>query len=830
MQKIYPDNFETKIGFDRIREMLSTSCISKMGKEWVESMHFQTSHEALINQLGEVEEFCRIIREFDNFPSSHYYDLREALQRIRMEGRFLEPVELFDLKRSLEAVRAIVTFFQKQEEEFFSMLKNKTSRVQVFPYIYDRIDAIVNKFGKIRDNASPELAHIRKSILSMQSSMSKRLHAILKQAQKDGLVDEEAAVSIRDGRAVIPVTSANKRKLKGIVYDESATGKTSYVEPNEIVEMNNEIRELEYAERREVIKILTDFSNDIRPYLDDLFYSYDFLGEIDFIRSKALWAVEFDGIKPELENEPVVDWTKAIHPLLMKNLKKENRKIVPLNIKLTPDKHILLISGPNAGGKSVCLKTVGLLQYLLQCGMLVPFSEASKAGIFEQIFIDIGDEQSLDNDLSTYSSHLMNMKHFVRNSNENTLVLIDEFGTGTEPMLGGAIAESILDKLNELKTFGVITTHYTNLKHFASSVDGIENGAMLYDSQHMHPLFQLEIGKPGSSFAFEIARKIGLPEDILEKATDKIGKDHIDFDRNLRQINRDKRYWETKRQKIRKVEKILDSTAENYEAELKETQKQRKEILKKAKEEADALLAGVNRRIENTIQDIKKAQAEKEKTREARNKLNDLKADIDRKTSQTDDRIARKMEKLKRREENRNRHRPEETKGPAASSKKEQKPELRPGDKVRIKGQETIGDLIEINNKNAVVAFGQLMTTMPHKDIEKVSKNEAKKIEKRNSGRASVLTSDFTERRLKFSPEIDIRGLRVEEALRKIQEFLDDAIMFESGQLRILHGKGNGILKQSIRDYLRSEPMVRTYKDEHVDFGGSGITVVNLAL
>ena len=830
MQRIYPENFESKIGFDRIREMLHNKCLSTMGSEWVDEMHFQDEFENIEIQLGEVNEFCRIIREIENFPANHFYDLRHALQKIKIEGRFLEPGELFDLKRSLEAVRAITFFFNKQEEEIFPLLKKKTAQVQIFPYIYDRIDSIINKFGKIRDNASPELAQIRKEILSRQSNMSKRLHSILKQAQKDGLVEEEATISIRDGRAVIPISSANKRKLKGIIYDESSTGKTSYVEPNEIVEMNNEIRELEYAERREIIKILTDFSNDIRPYLNDLSYSYEFLGEIDFIRAKALLAVEFDAIKPEFSNQPVIEWHESIHPLLRRTLKKENRKIVPLNIRLTPEKHILLISGPNAGGKSVCLKTVGLLQYMLQCGLLIPLSEASKTGIFQQLLIDIGDEQSMENDLSTYSSHLMNMKYFVKNSNENTLILIDEFGTGTEPMLGGAIAEAILDQLNRQRTFGVITTHYTNLKHFASSAEGIENGAMLYDSQNMNPLFQLEMGKPGSSFAFEIARKIGLPEEILEKATEKVGKKHIDFDRNLRQINRDKRYWETKRKKIRKVEKILDEMANNYETELKETQKQRKEILSKAREEADGILNGVNKRIENTIQEIKRVQAEKEKTRQAREKLGNLKKEIDKKTTSDDRQINEKMDKLRRREEKRNKRRPKESKKPIPKEELVERVELKPGDKVQIKGQNNIGDLLELNEKNAVVAFGQLITTLPRKQVERISNNEAKKLEKTKNTAGSSLTQNFSQRRLSFKPEIDIRGKRVEEAISNIQEFIDEAIMFEVGQLRILHGKGHGILKSTIRDYLRAEPMVRSYKDEHVDFGGAGITVVNLAL
>ncbi|NCB06747.1 MAG: endonuclease MutS2 [Bacteroidia bacterium] len=830
MQGIYPENFEQKIGFDRIRETLRNKCLSTMGSEWVDEMEFHHSYELIKNQLGETDEFCRIVREFDNFPASHFYDLRAALQKIRIEGRFLEPSELFDLKRSLESVRAIVFFFNKQEEAIFPLLKKKTSQVQVFPYIYDRIDQILNKFGKIRDNASPALAQIRKDILTLQSNMSKRLHSILKQAQKDGLVEDDATISIRDGRAVIPITSSNKRRIKGIVYDESATGKTSYVEPNEIVEMNNEIRELEYAERREIVRILTEFSNDIRPYLDDLFYSYDFLGEIDFIRAKALLAVEYGAIKPDFYNQSVVHWFQAVHPLLMQALRKENRKIVPLDLRLTPENHILLISGPNAGGKSVCLKTVGLLQYMLQCGLLIPVSEGSRTGIFSQIFIDIGDEQSLENDLSTYSSHLLNMKHFVKNSNQNTLILIDEFGTGTEPMLGGAIAEAILDKLNQLGTYGVITTHYTNLKHFASSVEGIENGAMLYDSQNMNPLFQLEIGKPGSSFAFEIARKIGLPEEILEKATEKVGKKHIDFDRNLRQINRDKRYWETKREKIRKVEKILDEMASNYETELKEAKKLRKEVLAKAKEEAELLLSGVNKKIENTIQEIRNAQAEKEKTKMARLELEKTKTEVIRKTSASDETIDKKIDKLREKENKRNLHRPKEEKATVQDEKKEEEPELKPGDKVRITGQNTIGDLIELNEKNAVVAFGQLITTLPRTQVERLGSNEAKKAMKSQTQHRSALAASFSERRLTFKPEIDVRGKRMEEAISKIQEFLDEAIMFEVHQLRILHGKGHGILKETIREYLRAEPMVRSFKDEHVDFGGAGITVVNLAL
>lgn len=829
MQGIYPENFEVKIGFDRIRELLCARCLSPLGEEEVEHMQFQTSFETISRLLGETDEFCRILREFNHFPTSNYFDVRGALAKIRLEGRFLEVEELFDLKRSLETLRAIVAFFNPEKQEILPLLYRKASQIQIYPYIYERIDGILNKFGKIRDNASPDLARIRKEMLLLQSSISKRLQSILKQARVDGLVDDDASVVIRDGRAVIPVASAFKRKLKGIVYDESATGKTSYVEPSEIVEMNNEIRELEYAERREIIRILTVFASDIRPYIDDLIYSCEFLGEIDFIRAKALLAAEFNAIKPDFSDQSLLNWKQAVHPLLMLSLRRENRKIVPLDITLTAGEHLLVISGPNAGGKSVCLKTVGLLQYMLQNGLLIPIQEGSKTGLFQQIFIDIGDEQSIENDLSTYSSHLLNMKFFVRHSTPRTLILIDEFGTGTEPMLGGAIAESILKRLNELQTFGVITTHYTNLKHFASSTPGVVNGAMLYDSHKMDPLFRLEIGKPGSSFAFEIARKIGLPEEILQEATEKVGKKHIDFDKNLRSITRDKHYWETKRQKIHQVEKNLDQMAGQYEKELQEIRQLRKEILSQAKEEARQLLNGVNKTIENTVREIREAQAEKERTKNVRKQLETLKETVTRQELPEDGQIAKKMEKLLQREKRRNPNRPESQTTKTGAPKPA--PEtLSPGDKVRIKGQDTTGELIELSDKNAVVAFGQLITTLPVKNIEKVSNNEAKKIQREQKQPRSSFLSDLSERRLSFKPEIDIRGQRAEEAIANIQTFIDEAIMFEVGQLRILHGKGHGILKEMIRAYLKSEPMVASFQDEHVQFGGAGITVVQLAL
>lgn len=826
MKAIYPDNFELKIGFDRIREMLRERCLSSLGEELVDRMVFSSEYQLVAAMLTETDEFFRILREFPGFPVSYYYDLRSPLERIRPEGRYMETEELFDLKRVLETLKAIVSFFSGSRHELLPLLSKKASQVRVYPYITERIDRILDKSGKIRDNASPELARIRREIFNLQSSISKRLHSILKQAQKEGWVDDDSSVAIRDGRAVIPVLSANKRKLKGIVYDESATGKTSYVEPSEIVEMNNEVRELEYAERREIIRILVAVSNDIRPYIDDLIYANGFLGEIDFIRAKALLANEFNAIRPDISDKSLIFWKQAVHPLLMLSLRRENRSIVPLDIQIVEENHILLISGPNAGGKSVCLKTVGLLQYMLQCGLLIPVMEGSRTGIFHRLFIDIGDEQSIENDLSTYSSHLLNMKYFLRFSNERTLILIDEFGTGTEPMLGGAIAEAILNRLNQQKTFGVITTHYTNLKHFASSVDGIVNGAMLYDSQKMDSLFKLEIGKPGSSFAFEIARKIGLPDDILDDATQKVGKKHIEFDKSLRSISRDKHYWEIKRQKIRKVEKAVDEMAETYGKELDELRLARKEIIRNAREEAKQMLAEVNRQIENIIRGIRESQADKDKTRQYRLELEGLKAQLSLEKQDERDIISQKIEKLQKNENRRKKNPPENNSLIQADAG--DKTSLSKGDKVRIQGQENIGELVDFNEKTAVVALGNLMMTLPVGSIEKISNNEARKV-KRNTGRSGLsLTLEYSERRMNFKPEIDLRGMRAEEALPKVQAMIDEAVMFEVKQIRILHGKGFGILKEMIRNLLKSEPMVASYKDEHVQFGGAGITVVEL--
>ncbi len=824
---IYPSNFESKTGFDKVRELLRSRCLSTLGQELVEHMEFSTAIDIINRQLEETSEFMRIISEGMNFPVGYFIDMRPALQRAKVIGSFLDVNDLFDLRRSLETIRAIVLFLNNADEKVLPRLKEIIRNVQLFPFIYERLDKIINKHGQIKDNASPELAQIRREILSLQSNISKIMNSILRKVQAEGLVEKDVSVSMRDGRAVIPVIASNKRKIRGIIHDESATGRTAYVEPEEIVETNNRIRELESAEQREIVRILTQFTDELRPYADDIAYSYQMMAVFDFIRSKALWAIESKSVKPNIFPSPQIEWMEARHPLLEINLRRENRKIVPLNIKLDVQDRILLISGPNAGGKSVCLKTVGLLQYMFQCGLPVPLHVDSRMGVFKKIFIDIGDDQSLENDLSTYSSHLINMRFFVKNCSPESLVLIDEFGTGTEPMLGGAIAESILKRINLLGTFGVITTHYTNLKHFASSAEGIVNAAMLYDSHRMEPLFQLEIGKPGSSFAFEIARKIGLPEEILQEATEKVGAEHIDFDKHLRDIVRDKRYWETKRQKVHESEKKLDQLVETYETNLSETKKLRKEIIDQAKREASEILSASNRIIESTIREIKEAAAEKERTREIRQKVEEFKEDLTKKNAETEELINRKMEKLLRRED-RKKERPQKAETPKQVPVPRKAPEeIHVGSWVKLKEQDTAGEVLEIKDDRVTVAFGQLRSTVKKSKLEPVSRNETKRTTAVNNT-LSRINMEIGEKKLNFKPNIDVRGLRAEEALQKIQEFLDEAIMVEAKEIRILHGKGNGILRELIQNYLRTEPAVRSVRDEHVQFGGSGITVVEM--
>jgi len=820
---LYPDNFENKIGFDKIRDMLKGGCLSNLGRMRVDKIRFSTKHSFIETLVSQVDEFKQIMLMENDFPLNHFLDLTPSLKKIKVLGTFLLAEELFDLKRSLETIKAILKFFKsRKEENKYPFLQKLADNVKLYPFIFDRIDSIITKHGEIKDNASPELNIIRKDIRNKEGAVSKRLHSILKDAQKSGIVDPDVTLSVRDGRATIPVDASNKRKIKGLILDESATGKTAYIEPSEIVELNNDIKELYYAERREIVKILTLFTDDIRPYIEDLVFTYEYMGTIDFIRSKALLANKLNGIKPIFNNRPMTQWKQAVHPLLYLSFKEESRAVVPLNIELdSNNQRILLISGPNAGGKSVCLQTVGLLQYMFQCGLLVPMNENSEIGLYQNLFLNIGDDQSIENDLSTYSSYLLNMKNFLKSANNNTLVLIDEFGSGTEPMLGGAIAEAILDSINKKKAQGVITTHYTSLKHFASSTQGIENGAMLFDTAKIQPLFKLSIGEPGSSFAFEIARKIGLPEEILQNATDKIGKDHIDFDKNLKDILRDKRYWETKRDSVRKAEKKLEEQIAKYTEELELAEKSRKEVVKKAKQDAEVLLEGVNKQIENTIREIKESQAEKEKTKVVRKKLSDFKEKLGEIDSEEEARINRKIDKLKQREKNGKKkpekQKTEKVKEPSVNSYEK-------GDKVKLFGQDSTGEVLDINGNSIMVAFGNMITTLDKKRLEKISEKEYKKISKKSS--VSAVNYDFGERRLNFKSEIDVRGKRAEEALQIVNDFIDEAIVINMSSVKILHGKGDGILRQLIRQYLATVDVIQSYHDESVQFGGSGITIV----
>ena len=831
---IYPQNFEQKIGFDQIRQLLKDKCLSTLGEERVNEMNFSDHFEEVDELLNQVAEFVRIIQEEDNFPDQFFFDVRPSLKRIRIEGMYMDEQELFDLRRSLETIRDIVRFLQRNDEEEsdcpYPSLKKLAGDITVFPQLITKIDGILNKYGKIKDNASTELSRIRRELANTMGSISRSLNSILRNAQSEGYVDKDVAPTMRDGRLVIPVAPGLKRKIKGIVHDESASGKTVFIEPAEVVEANNRIRELEGDERREIIRILTEFSNTLRPSIPEILQSYEFLAEIDFIRAKSHFAIQTNSIKPSLENEQLLDWTMAVHPLLQLSLAKHGKKVVPLDIELNLKRRILIISGPNAGGKSVCLKTVGLLQYMLQCGMLVPMHERSHVGLFGSIFIDIGDEQSIEDDLSTYSSHLTNMKIMMKNCNERSLILIDEFGGGTEPQIGGAIAEAVLKRFNIKGTFGVITTHYQNLKHFAEDHEGVVNGAMLYDRHLMQALFQLQIGNPGSSFAVEIARKIGLPEDVITDASEIVGSEYINADKYLQDIVRDKRYWEGKRQTIRQREKHMEETIARYQAEMEELQKSRKEIIRQAKEEAERLLQESNARIENTIRTIKEAQAEKEKTRLVRQELADFRESIDNLTSkEQEDKIARKMEKLK---EKQNRKKEKKQNGTKEQPTVQQTPKATPiteGCPVRIKGQSSVGEVLEINGKNAVVAFGSIKTTVKTERLERSNAIPPKQESAKSSFVSNQTQDSMYEKKLNFKQDIDVRGMRGDEALQAVTYFVDDAILVGMSRVRILHGTGTGILRTLIRQYLQTIPGVRHFADEHIQLGGAGITVVDLA-
>ena len=842
---IYPHNFEHKIGFDQIRQLLKGRCLSTLGEERVDEMTYGSRYADINQQLDLTCEMLAILQGDDDFPAQFFFDVRPALKRVKVEGLFLEEQELFDLRRSLETINDIVRFLKAEETEEDSTspypnLCKLAGNILVFPKLTNRINGILNPYGQIKDNASSELARIRKDHAGTLNSISRILASILRNAQSEGVIEKDVSPTMRDGRLVIPVAPAMKRRVRGIVHDESASGKTVFIEPEAVVEANNRVRELEIEERHEIIRILMEFTDELRPLIPDVLQSYEFLAEIDFIRAKALFAQQTGAIKPAFENKQCIDWGAAVHPLLQMSLAKHNKKVVPLDIELTKERRILLISGPNAGGKSVCLKTVGLLQYMLQCGLLIPLHEGSHAGVFNSIFIDIGDEQSIEDDLSTYSSHLLNMKNMMKQCDSKSLILIDEFGGGTEPQIGGAIAEAVLKRFNEKGTFGVITTHYQNLKHFADAHEGIVNGAMLYDRNLMQPLFLLQIGMPGSSFAVEIARKIGLPEEVIADASEIVGSDYINSDKYLQDIVRDKRYWQNKRQSIHQREKVMEETIARYERELQELHQERKDILRNAKSEAEQLVQEANARIEGTIKGIKEAQAEKEETKKIRQELADFRKQLQEQEAQkAEDKIARKMEKLRERQQRKKDKKLEKGKTPTSSAEEqaalkaqreaELQAQLTEGATVKLKGQKTVGTIMDIHGKDATVAFGSIKTTVKLNRLEPAQPPTKHPDITQKATYLSEQTQDsMHDRKLNFKQDIDVRGMRGDEAIQAVTYFIDDAILIGVSRVRILHGTGTGILRTLIRQYLQGVNGVKDFHDEHVQFGGAGITVVDL--
>ncbi len=823
---VLPSSFENKIGFDQIKQMLSENCLCELGKQWLKDLNFKDSFEEVKHELTLTDELRQILLFEENFPQENYIDVTACLIKLETEGSYPEIEELNSIRKSITTIKALEQFFNlSMIREKYNVICEEFSGLTYFPFIGEMIDDILSKQGLIKDSASPELKNIRHQMKEKQTQVTRRIQSILKSAQQEGLVDTDAEITLRNGRPVIPVSAGNKRLMAGLIHDESASGKTVFIEPGAVVELNNELRELEYAERREIIRILILFANKIRPRIAELLEIYNLLGQIDFLRAKAKLALKFNCIKPILNKTQGFNWKNAIHPLLYQSHTAEGKEVVPLDIELNIKNRILLISGPNAGGKSVCLKTVGLLQYMLQCGLLTPMRENSETCLFTKIFIDIGDEQSLENDLSTYSSHLLNMKQFTKSANESTLILIDEFGSGTEPALGGAIAEAILDEINNKGVYGVITTHYANLKHFASETPGIINGAMLFDTQKIKPLFILSIGKPGSSFAIDIARNIGLPEEILKKASEKVGDDYINFEKYLREIIRDKKYWEEKRQRIRKVEKTLDELYANYSGELEDLQKERKKILAETREEAREILKEANRNIERTIREIKESAASKEKTREAREKFEKFRNSINNPESDHDiyNKKIRELQKAGKRLAQHSR----EISESKVNKKKDITQEVRSiqaGDRVRITDFDTIGEVLEVHGNTMLIAFGNMRTTVERAKVERIDDS----VEIVKTTGKTVLSDDIQQRRLSFKPEIDIRGMRGDEAISKVQEFIDDAAFAGIRNLKILHGKGNGILRQLIRDYLKTFDFILSMGDEHADRGGAGITVIEL--
>jgi DNA mismatch repair protein MutS2 len=801
---IYPSDFENKIGFKAIRERLNELCISEMGKEFVGKMSFCTDVDEIRTYLRLIQDFQTLMQDGVPFPVRDYNDLRDEFKHLAIDGTVISLESMFALKPTLSALFYVFKFFNSEASEKVPYLKALAEGISIDNHIFTEINRLIDDKGEIPDNASAELAETRRDIRRKQSSIDHRMHKILVEAKNSGWTDSTAEMTIRDGRPVIPVRAADKRALRGFIHDESATGQTVYIEPAEIFETNNEIKELEYAERREINKILLAFTKILRPEIPNLTMAWRLLGLLDFIRAKAILSHEYNCVIPELTDEPMFEWIEARHPLLEQKLKGQGKQITPLDLKLGNDNRILVISGPNAGGKSVCLKTIGLIQYMLQCGLAIPVKIDSKCGIFHDMFIDIGDEQSLENDLSTYSSHLINMKELLKHGNERTLFLIDEFGTGTEPQLGGAIAEAILLKMNEKNSFGVVTTHYANLKLLADNHPGIVNGAMLFDTRYLQPLYVMMIGKPGSSFAFEIAKKIGFPNEILDSAAEISGREHLDFDQQLQQLEIEKKEVRKKEYELKVADKLLDEIVTKYKNHLAEIEKKKKQLLHEANKEAQALIDGANAKIERTIREIKEAQAEKNRTKELREELKEMKQNL-----------------------------VDEEKNLSKQLKAEEKEELanldlKVGDTVCINELEVVGELLEISDTDVTIQFGGVRLRTTADKLRKISRSQARKAQQNPSYLRKSIMNDINEKAQKFNLTLDVRGQRGDEAVDNVAKYIDEANLLSIKEVSILHGKGNGILRKLIREYLSKQSCVKNFSDASLETGGAGITRVTL--
>lgn len=814
---IYPATIETKIGFDSVRAHIAERCQSPLGMAECEAMTFSSDYRTVMSRLGETAEMLTILLGDEAFPDENINDMTAAVAGARVEGSFMSPADLLRVRLSLATMAAIAKFFASHRDDEgstpYPALDVVADGLQAFPSLITAIDRVIDRWGTVKDNASPALAEIRGKIASMGGTVSMLMRRVISRAVKDGLVDADVTPSMRDGRLVIPVSPMNKRRIPGIVHDESASGKTVFIEPSEVVEANNKIRGLQLDERREETRILIALTDLIRPYVDELLASYRVLGLFDFIVAKARYAISVGAAMPAVEPHPAMEWWRGRHPVLEDSLKRQDKQVVPLDIELDADRRLLVVSGPNAGGKSVTLKTVAIIQYMAQCGVLPTLEPNSRMGLFENVFIDIGDDQSIEDDLSTYSSHLRNMKFFYQRGNSDTLILIDEFGAGTEPQIGGAIAQALLRQFNAKGMWGVITTHFRNLKQFADDTPGLVNGSMLYDRHLMKPLFKLSIGNPGSSFAVEIARKTGLPEEIIADAEEIVGSDYINSDKYLLDINRDKRYWENKRLAIRQKEKKLEQLIEKYESDAETLRTTRREILNEAKEEAKRIIDGSNAAIERTIHEIKRAQAEKEKTREARQQLVESRRSLETKDHESSLRTIAERRKKKK---------------VAAAVAPKPAETIAVGTNVILDGGNTVGTVESINGKEAIVIFGNLKTTVKLSRLTPTMRRADSGVSRAASFISVASNAAERERQLNFSQEIDLRGQRVDEALQNVTYFIDDAIRFGSSRVRILHGTGTGALRQYIRNYLATVQGIKGFHDEDVRLGGAGITVVEL--